>query len=132
MGERLAPIAQLGTPPIPSRWKDYAHGNRVKIMTLSAEEFLRRFLLHVLPGGFVRIRHFGFLANRGRTGKLAQCRALLAVPPPTPPALESVAALVHRLTGVDITRCPGCGVGHLRRVTVFRPGHCPAPALDSS
>jgi len=47
------------------RWKDYAHGNRIKTMTLAVEEFLRRFLLHVLPGGFVRIRHFGFLANRG-------------------------------------------------------------------
>ena len=52
------------------RWKDYAHGNRLKTMTLAADEFLRRFLLHVLPGGFVRIRHFGFLANRTRTAKL--------------------------------------------------------------
>ncbi len=113
-------------------WKDYAHGNRLKTMTLPAEEFLRRFLLHVLPGGFVRIRHFGFLANRGRTTKLARCRALLAVPPPTPPTPESVAALVHRLTGVDITQCPGCGVGRLRLEAVFRPGHLPAPPLDSS
>jgi len=114
------------------RWKDYAHGNHPKTMTLSAEEFLRRFLLHVLPGGFVRIRHFGFLANRGRTAKLAQCRALLAVPPPPPIPPESVAALVHRLTGADISRCPGCGVGRLRLVAIFRPGHLPAPPLDSS
>jgi Putative transposase/Transposase zinc-binding domain len=85
------------------RWKDYAHGKRVKTMTLPAAEFLRRFLLHVLPAGFVRIRHFGFLANRGRTAKLARCRALLAVPPPPPSnPLASVAALVLRLTGVDI------------------------------
>jgi hypothetical protein len=95
-------------------WKDCAHGNRVKTMTLSAEEFLRRFLLHVLPAGFVRIRHFGFLANRGRTVKLARCRALLAVPPPElPPPPEPVAALLHRLTGVDITRCPVCGIGRV-------------------
>ena len=115
------------------RWKDYAHGNRVKTMTLSAEEFLRRFLLHVLPGGFVRIRHFGFLANRGRTTKLAQCRALLAVPPPPPPGPpESVAALLQRLTGVDLTQCPVCRVGRLRLVADFRPGHLPAPLLDSS
>jgi hypothetical protein len=90
------------------------HGNRVKTMTLSAEEFLRRFLLHVLPGGLVRIRHFGFLANRGRTAKLARCRALLAVPPlppPTPP--DSMASLLHRLTGVDLTRCPVCGIGRV-------------------
>src|SRR5574341_913427 len=60
------------------RWKDYAHGNRLKTMALPAVEFLARFLLHVLPDGFVRIRHFGLLANRGRTAKLARCRELLA------------------------------------------------------
>jgi hypothetical protein len=115
------------------RWRDYAHGNRPKTLTLSAEEFLRRFLLHVLPSGFVRIRHFGFLANRGRTAKLARCRALLAAVSSEPPAAaEPVAALMLRLTGVDITRCPGCGVGRLRLVALFRPGHLPAPALDSS
>ena len=101
-------------------------------MTLSAAEFLRRFLLHVLPGGFVRIRHFGFLANRGRTVKLARCRALLAVAPAAPPPPNSVAALVYRLTGVDITRCPRCRTGRLRVVAVLRPGQTPAPALDTS
>jgi len=114
------------------RWKDYAHGNRVKTMTLAADEFLRRFLLHVLPGGFVRIRHFGVLANRGRTAKLARCRALLAVPPPTPRPSESVAALAHRLTGVDITQCPRCHAGRLRLLATFRPGVRPVPILDSS
>jgi len=114
------------------RWKDYAHGNRVKPMTLSADEFLRRFLLHVLPGGFVRIRHFGFLANRGRTAKLARCRVLLAVAPAAPTPPESVAALVYRLTGVDITQCPMCRTGRLRVVAVLRPGQIPAPALDTS
>ena len=110
------------------RWTDYAHGHRVKTMTLAAAEFLRRFLLHVLPGGFVRIRHFGFLANRGRTAKLARCRALLAVPPPPPPASpEPVAALVHRRTGVDLTACPVCRAGRLRIVAVFRPGARPGP-----
>jgi hypothetical protein len=123
------------------RWKDYAHANRVKTMTLPAEEFLRRsldrardrFLLHVLPAGFVRIRHFGSLANRTATAKLARCRALLAVPPSAcPPVPETVATLVHRLTGVDITRCPMCHTGRLRLVAVFRPGHLPAPVLDTS
>jgi hypothetical protein len=115
------------------RWKDYAHGHRVKTMTLSAAEFLRRFLLHVLPAGFVRIRHFGFLANRGRTAKLARCRALLATPSPAPPdPPDSVAALMRRLTGVDIEACPVCRAGRLRTVTVFRPGHRPVPALDTS
>ncbi len=85
------------------------------------EEILRRFLLHVLPVGFVRtclrathgqIRHFGFLANRGRTAKPARCRALLAAePPPAPAGLELVATLMFRLTGVDIGRCPVCHAG---------------------
>jgi len=115
------------------RWKDYARGNRVRTMTLSADEFLRRFLLHVLPAGFVRIRHFGFLANRGRTAKLARCRALLAAGPLTaPPGPEPVATLMLRVTGVDIGQCPVCQAGRLRLVTVFHPGQIPAPALDSS
>jgi hypothetical protein len=59
------------------RWKDYAHGGKQKIMTVSADEFLRRFLIHVLPKGLVRIRHFGFFANRRRGRMLARCRALL-------------------------------------------------------
>jgi len=58
-------------------WKDYAAGNQTKTMTLEAVEFIRRFLLHVLPSGFVHIRHFGFLANRKRKQKLALCRSLL-------------------------------------------------------
>ena len=58
-------------------WKDYAHGSAQKVMTLAATEFLRRFFLHVLPKGFVRIRHFGFLANRFRTQALALCQRLL-------------------------------------------------------
>ena len=61
------------------RWKDYAHGNKKRKMTVTADEFLRRFLLHVLPRGFVRIRHFGFLANRSRAHLiLPLCRQLLA------------------------------------------------------
>ena len=61
------------------RWRDYRHHNKNKIMTLAADEFIRRFLLHALPDGFHRIRHYGFLANRQRVEKLALCRALLAV-----------------------------------------------------
>ena len=63
------------------RWKDYAHGSKHKMMTLTATEFLRRFFLHVLPKGFVRIRYFGFLANRWRTEMLALARQLLGAAP---------------------------------------------------
>ena len=59
------------------RWRDYAHGGKKKVMTVSADEFLRRFLLHVLPGGLVRIRHFGLFANRRRSAALERCRDLL-------------------------------------------------------
>ena len=63
------------------RWKDYAHGNKKRKMTVSAEEFVRRFLLHVLPKGFVRIRHFGFMANAQRAASLELCRQLLDMAP---------------------------------------------------
>jgi Putative transposase/Transposase zinc-binding domain len=104
------------------RWKDYADGDRVKVMALDAEEFIRRFLLHVVPGGFVRIRHFGLLANRSRRAKLARCRDLLAQPPaPATLPTESVQALMLRLTGIDIARCPVCQQGRLRLIEILRP-----------
>jgi hypothetical protein len=104
------------------RWKDYADGDRLKVMALEAAEFIRRFLLHVVPDRFVRIRHFGLLANRTRKAKLARCRQLLAVLPaaaPGPP--ESVAVLMLRLTGIDIERCPVCPEGRLRLVAILAP-----------
>jgi hypothetical protein len=118
------------------RWKDYADGARMKVMTLAAEEFIRRFLLHVVPGGFVRIRHFGFLANRTRRAKLARCRAVLG-PSLSPPAapIESVSALMLRLTGIDIARCPLCPQGRLHVTEILAPTPAPPPRcarLDTS
>jgi hypothetical protein len=107
------------------RWRDYAHGNQSKVMTLSAEEFLRRFLLHTLPSGFVRIRHYGLLGNRCRQAKLARCRALLGQPEPPPNEPESVEAMMLRLTGLDISRCPYCQQGQRRVITILAP----TPAL---
>jgi Putative transposase len=66
--------------------KDYRQAGKTKVMTLAADEFIRRFLQHAAPGGFHRIRHFGFLANRHCAEKLALCRALLAAPQPEPPS----------------------------------------------
>jgi hypothetical protein len=89
----------------------YCHG------PLSATEFLRRFLLHVLPSGFMRVRQYGLLANRQKNEKLARCRELLGCRPspalPPCPA-ESVQQRIKRLTGVDIARCPVCGTGLMR------------------
>jgi hypothetical protein len=70
-------IASFDGERVTFRYKHYAHGGKHRVMTLSAVEFLRRFFLHVLPKGFVRIRHFGFLANRWRTARLAICRDVL-------------------------------------------------------
>lgn len=98
------------------RWRDYADGDRVKVLTLPVEEFIRRFLLHVLPQGFVRIRHFGLLANRHRHARLDRCRALLGQPPvSTRDAAEPVTDLMRRLTGVDLDRCPVCQQGRMHR-----------------
>jgi hypothetical protein len=111
------------------RWKDYADHDRVKVMTLDADEFLRRFLLHVVPRGFMRIRHFGLLANRTRRGTLTRCRALLRQPPPEDAPPESAAVLLHRLTGVDLSRCPVCGEGRMQSTTIVA---CLVPPPDTS
>jgi len=100
------------------RWKDYADHDRGKVMTLAADEFLRRFLLHVVPRGFMRIRHFGLLANRTRRETLTRCRDLLGRLPTENAPPESVAALMHRLTGIDLARCPVCGEGRMQIIAI--------------
>jgi len=85
------------------RWKDYAHGNKKRKMTLGASEFLRRFVQHVLPRGFVRIRHFGFLANAHRTELLVIARELIGESPESRPSTASVPGEVR------VWRCPLCG-----------------------
>ena len=114
------------------RWRDYRHQRRLKTMSLSAQEFIRRFLLHVLPNDFHRIRHFGFLACRHRRQKLAPCRRLLHMPPPEPcqPASDSQ-DLLQQLTGAALLQCPACRRGHLLVVGRFEPGE-PPPPEDSS
>lgn len=92
------------------RWKDYRHHDKAKLMSLGADEFIRRFLLHALPDGFHRIRHYGLFANGHRAAKLAQCRRLLAAP--TPPSPEPLAGYRERyrcLTGRRLDICPACG-----------------------
>ena len=92
------------------RWKDYRHHDKAKLMTLSAGEFIRRFLLHTLPDGFHRIRHYGLFANGHRVAKLAQCRLLLAAPtPPTPDPTADYRQRYHCLMGRSLDICPGCG-----------------------
>ena len=109
------------------QWKDYRHESQTKVMRLDAAEFVRRFLLHVLPSGFQRIRHYGLLANCHREIKLAQCRQLLQAPPPPPPPDEPVDYLdrYQRLTGLSLRDCPQCGQGQMVRIESFLPGALP-------
>jgi len=102
-------------------WRDYARGNKTRIMALSAEEFLRRFLLHTLPSGFVRTRHYGILGNRCRHQKLARCRTLLDQPAPEPREPESLEDMMLRLTGIDIQRCPACQQGRMGVIASLSP-----------
>ncbi|HEX2481656.1 MAG TPA: IS91 family transposase [Methylomirabilota bacterium] len=103
------------------RWKDYRDGHQQKTMTLAADEFIRRFLLHVLPVGFHRIRYYGLLGNRHRQEKLARCQRLLGMTPPAVPPAESTPPKDYRhryeaLTGVSLLACPVCQQGRMRVV----------------
>lgn len=98
------------------RWRDYAHGNQRKVMALDAHEFIRRFLLHVLPKGFMRIRHYGLTANRSRRAALPRARQALDCPLPAPLPVETVEALLLRVLRFDIHLCPRCKVGRLKLV----------------
>jgi len=95
------------------RWKDYRDSSRQKTMTLKAGEFIRRFLIHVLPDGFHRIRYYGFLGNRHRAGKLTRCRELLGMSSPgsgdDPPA--DYRDRFEALTGRSLRQCPHCHTG---------------------
>jgi len=99
------------------RYRDRADNDRCKQITIVAQEFIRRFLLHVLPDSFMRIRHYGFLANRCKKQLMTRCRELLGLcpdPPEVPP--ETMQERMLRLTGVDLTECPCCKRGHMVRL----------------
>ena len=115
------------------QWKDYRHSQQQKVMTVSAEEFIRRFLQHSVPPGFQRIRYYGFLANCHRAEKLELCRRLLATPCsallPQPAACRDWLAA---LTASNLRLCPQCGIGILNRMRLL-PCHGPVPLrLDTS
>lgn len=102
-------LIQLANGEVDFTWKDYRDHGKTKVMTLTADEFIRRFLLHTVPDGFHRIRHIGFMANGHRTEKLALCRTLLAAPTPGPAEKESYRERTQRLTGHALDICPDCG-----------------------
>jgi hypothetical protein len=121
------------------RWKDYRDGDARKVMTLESTEFIRRFLLHVLPPGFHRIRYFGFLGPRHRKAKLAQCRELLKMPQAAPEQTDTDSPADYRdryeaLTGRSLRECPLCRLGRMIGVELIpasRASDAP-PVLDTS
>ena len=114
-------LVSLENGRVTFRWKNYARASEPATMTLKAEEFIRRFLLHVLPKGFVKVRHFGFLANRSRRDNVILCRRLLVasstgLPNLAPPDLQSNEAEAN-----TAHRCPRCTVGSMRMLEMLMP-----------
>jgi Putative transposase/Transposase zinc-binding domain len=122
-------LLRLENGQVTFRWKDYAHGSRQNIMNLEANEFIRRFLLHVLPSGFVRIRYYGFMANRVRAQNVERCRQLLGqqlTPEPEPLRDAEPSA------AFDEDRCPVCHQGCMRIIERLRPQRAQPTMLDDT
>lgn len=109
-------ILKLENGAVTFKWRDYKDSNPQKLMTLSVEEFIRRFLIHILPDRFMKIRHYGILGNRNKTTKLKLCKQLTNTPMRQKPKEKLTALqLLEKLTGKDFSICPCCGIGHLSR-----------------
>lgn len=114
------------------RWRDYSDDNKEKVMTLDAQEFIRRFLMHILPHRFVKIRYYGLLGSRNRKAAISLCRKLMEeaeteTPQTTEP--ESWQALLLRLTGIDPFACPVCQKGRMQQIEKLRTSRCNSPPL---
>ena len=124
-------LKELKDGQVSFTYKDYKHEHQQRVMTLAAGEFLRRFLMHVLPNGFQRIRHYGLLGNRHRVENLARCRELLAMPESVPPPSRDYRERYKELSGHDLLLCPQCRTGTMVRIG-FLPAGNTLPSLDSS
>ena len=116
-------------------WKDYRNHSRQKAMALPADEFIRRFLLHVLPNGFQHIRYYGFLGNRYRQEKLVRCRQLLGMAsldePLSAPQPEDYRDRYEELTGTSLRQCPVCHQGCMLLIEVL-PAQSGSPAISDT
>ena len=130
-------LVELRDGQVTFRWRDSADHNTQKLMTIEVVEFIRRFLLHVLPPGFVKIRHFGFLSNRNRRSMLSLCRTFLNIRPCTP---DSISILSNEQRSAIERRCPFCHAGALHivewlsadQMLTCSPDRSPAYSVDSS
>jgi hypothetical protein len=123
-------ILTLQNGEVVFHWRDYADGNKQKTMTLKAHEFIRRFLLHVLPHRYVRIRHFGLLSNRNRKDDIALCQELLesdATVTKERDKKETWQEQLLRICGIDVTTCPVCKKGRMLTVEFLPPSRCNDP-----
>lgn len=107
-------IANYENGYVTFKWRDYKDGNKEKYMTVTAQEFIRRFLMHILPKQFVKIRHYGILSNRSRSTKLKRCKLLTGSNLNDIPEVKlSTEEMISKLIGIDISLCPCCGTGRM-------------------
>ena len=129
-------LLNIDNDQVSFQWKDYRNGGDAKTMSLSADEFIRRFLLHVLPNGFQRIRYYGFLGNRYRQQKLDQCRRLLGMPMPDQHTTEGIDEDYRKryedLTGCSLKQCPQCRQGQMVWVGILPKSSGHSPSLVNS
>lgn len=116
-------ILMIENGAVTFKWRDYRDHSRWKVMTLSAEEFIRRFLMHVLPLGFMKIRHYGFLSSRGKQKKLRVCKIQTDTPLAKKEKL-STQSLIQKILGRNPSQCPNCGCCGLLRIGLSPPQAC--------
>ena len=107
-------IIKVDADHVSFKWRDYKDDNKWKIMTVSPNEFIRRFLIHILPDGFMKIRHYGLLGNRNKNTKLVLCKKLTNTPV-LPFKKASTIQLIMKITGKDVSKCPNCDSGNFSR-----------------
>lgn len=125
-------IVKLENGMVTFKWRNYKDDNRQKLMTVTAEEFIRRFLMHILPSRFVKIRHYGILSNRNRNLKLKKCKnnlGMITISNKLSISDMSTAELFLKLTGRDITKCPCCEKGKMIKKETFIPKNCSPPLM---
>jgi len=114
-------VTDISGGKVTYKYRDYKDGNKNKLMTVGAHEFIRRFLLHILPDNFVKIRHYGILSNRNRSTKLKRCKELLGISTKKTKEKISWQELLKELTGKDPRICPHCSIGRLVRKEILSP-----------